>query len=110
MNETEILTIADDIGVTLDKGTVTTFLSKLPSKQENKTFFTEIACFMFGKPFIRDMSDLKDSEAEAKTIAAGSKAKAITDKIAQEKEAEEKAKEDAKKMEEKIQAGLQRVH
>lgn len=55
------------------------------------------------------MSDLKDSEAEAKTIAAGSKAKAITDKIAKEKEAEEKAKEDAKRMDEKIQAGLQRV-
>lgn len=56
------------------------------------------------------MSDLKDTEAEAKTIAAGSKAKAITDKIAMEREAEEKSKEDVKKMEEKIQAGIQKVY
>ena len=55
------------------------------------------------------MSDLKDSEAEARTIAAVTKVKAISSHIEGEKQAELKAQEDAKRLEESIQAKLQKV-
>ena len=58
LNEAEIKTIADDIGVTLDDQSIEKFLMTLPVKQNLKTFFTEIAC-KFSR--LLDISDINTS-------------------------------------------------
>jgi len=103
--EENLNSIMDDIGCDLDPARVKAFVAKCP---EGKATFTAIACMIFNKPY-EDSNVFHDPEAEARTKAAESKAKAVTDRITNEKEAERKEQEERKKLEDKIKGGLEKV-
>ncbi len=109
LDESELIQVMDDLGLLNgDNQRISAFLRQIPSGQQGKATFTQLACMIYNKQY-QDIYDFKDPEAEAKTQAAAAKAKAVEEQILKEKEAERKTEEDKEKMKEKIQSGLQKV-
>ena len=110
LGQSDIDTVIDDLGVAElgPSNRAKIFIDSLPAAKKGKASFTEIACVIFNKAY-EDVNILKDRDAEARTNAAAAKAKAVGDKIINEKEAQKKAEEDQKKLQEKIQSNIHKV-